>query len=80
MSGAAYQHPQAKGLSCHLHANGVSGSNENGAGAGGCAVLLVEEVFEGPWSGTAQRIQPLGVENHLLVLIWSSQQVHLHTA
>lgn len=36
-----------RGLSCHLHANGVSGGDENGAGAGGHAVLLVEEVFEG---------------------------------
>lgn len=37
---------QAKGLSCHLHANGVSGGDENGPG--GHAVLPTEEGLEGP--------------------------------
>lgn len=37
---------QAKGLSRHLHANGVSGGDENGPG--GHAVLPTEEGLEGP--------------------------------
>lgn len=69
---------QAKGLSRHLHANGVSGGDENGAG--GHAVLPTEEGLEGPQYIAALRRQPLGAENHLLVLIWCSQRGHLHTA
>lgn len=44
---AVASHLQAKGLSCHLHANGVIGGDGNGAG--GHAVVPVEELFEGKW-------------------------------
>lgn len=70
---------QAKGLSRHLHANGVSGGDENGPG--GHAVLPTEEGLERPQCiAAALRRQQLGAENHLLVLIWCSQRDHLHTA
>lgn len=73
-SGAAY-HFQATGLSCHLHANGVIGGDENGAG--GHAVLPVEEVFEGLQHSAAHTTSECGNPSagpHLV------HQVHLHAA
>lgn len=64
-----------KGLSCHLHANGVIGGNENGAG--GHAVLPVEEVLEGTWHSAARASSECGNPSagpHLV------HQVHLHAA
>lgn len=50
-----------------------------GPGQGATLWCWLRRLMGGPWHITVQHIQPHGVENHLLVLIWSSQQVHLQT-
>lgn len=50
-----------------------------GPGQGATLWCWLRRFMGGPWHITVQHVQPHGVENHLLVLIWSSQQVHLQT-
>lgn len=70
-SGAAYR-LQANGLSCHLHANGVIGGDENGAG--GHAVLPVEEGPQHSAEHTTSECGNPSAGPHLV------HQVHLHDA
>ena len=58
-SAAAYQHPQARGLSCHLHANSVRRRGEQGRDRGPRPRCKLRRIFEG---ATARHTQTLGVE------------------